>query len=90
MIAFLEANHARAARRDDAHSFMARDEWQRRFYRPIAVSGMQVGVTDAACDNLDQNLARPRARNGNLVDAQRLPETVHHAGSHRFRHNRLS
>jgi hypothetical protein len=51
---------------------------------------MEIGVTDAGRNNLDQNLTRPRRRNGNFLDAQRLPESVHHAGSHRFRHNNTS
>ena len=90
MIAFLQANYVRAARRDDPDTFMAGDKRQRRLCRPIAVGGMQVGVTDAARNDLDQNLARPRGGNRNFLDAQRLPESVHHAGSHRFRHKNTS
>jgi hypothetical protein len=68
VIAFLQADHARAARRDDPDTFMPGDKWQRRLCRPIALGGMQVGVTDAARNNLDQDLARSRRRYGNLLD----------------------
>jgi hypothetical protein len=51
---------------------------------------MQIGVADAARNNLDQDLARPRRWNGNFLDAQRLPESLHHAGSHHFRHKNTS
>ena len=90
VIAFLQADDVRAARRDDPDAFMAGDKRQRRLCRPIAVGGMQVGVTDAARNDLDQNLARPRGGNRNFLDAQRLAERVHHAGSHRFRHKNTS
>ena len=46
VIAFLQANHARAASRDDSGTFMAGDKRQRRLCRPIALGGMQVSGPD--------------------------------------------
>jgi hypothetical protein len=68
-IAFLYADHAGAARCDNAHTLMTGDKRQRRLYGPIPVRGMQIGVTDPTRHDFDQNLARARARNWNFLDA---------------------
>src|SRR6516165_2391069 len=70
-IAFLQTNYAGTARRDYSRTFMAGHKRQRRSYGPIAVNGVKVGVTHPGRNNLYQNLARPRRRNGDFLDAQR-------------------
>jgi hypothetical protein len=90
VITFFEANYARAARRDDPRPFVPRDKRRRGFHWPIAIGGMEICMTDAARDDLNQNLARPGDWDGNFLNTQRLSEGVHHAGSHRFRHSSTS
>ena len=58
-VAFLDVRDAGAHRGDVAHTLVARDEWRCGLDRPVAVGGMQVGVTHAARRDLDEDLAGP-------------------------------
>ena len=85
-VAFLEAGHAGADRRDDARAFVTRNERQLRLHRPIAVRRMEIRVADAARDDLDQHLAGPRCRDRHFLDRERLAEGADHGRFHRLRH----
>jgi hypothetical protein len=52
-ISFLYVSDTRAQRHHDTSTFMPRDKWRSRFDRPIAIGGVQVGVTYAGRDDLD-------------------------------------
>src|SRR5260370_40470349 len=69
---------------------MAGHKWKRRYGRPITVSGMEVGVTDAGRNHLDQNFAPPGRRNRHFLDAQSPAKFVHHSRSHRPCHACIS
>ena len=67
-IAFLQMSHARAQFSHKSRAFVSRDKRQSGFDRPIAISRMQVGVADAACDHLNQRLSRPWIWNWNFLN----------------------
>jgi len=71
------------ARRNDSRSFVAGDKRKRRPARPVTVSGMDVGVTDAGRDDLNEHFARAGRGNWHFLDRQRLAECVHHPRFHR-------
>jgi hypothetical protein len=77
-VAWLEIRDARAKRSYNACNLMAWNEGKRRLHRPIAFSGMQVGMADAAGHHLDQDLSRTRHRHGYVLYHQRLAELVHY------------
>src|SRR6185436_11878905 len=70
-VAFLDPADPSADLGDIADAFVARDERQAGLDRPVADRGMQVGMTDAGGDDLDQHLA---ARD--FWDGDGLPEGV--------------
>ena len=55
-IALLHPGHAGTHRRDVANAFMAGNERQGRFHRPVALGSVQVGVADAGGGDLHQDL----------------------------------
>jgi hypothetical protein len=77
-VAWLEIRDARAKRSYNACNLVAWNEGKRRLHRPIAFSGMQVGMADAAGHHLDQDLSRTRHRHGYVLYHQRLAELVHY------------
>jgi hypothetical protein len=43
-----------------ADAFVSGNKWEIRFYWPITIDGMKVGVADTACMEPDQKFVRPR------------------------------
>jgi hypothetical protein len=85
-IPLFQAVNPGAARRNESRPFVTGNKRKRRPARPIAVGGMQVGVTDAGRDDLDEHFARAGRGNRHFLDRQRLAECVHHARLHRSGH----
>ena len=81
-ITFLYRRYARSEGDDPSNAFMAGNERQRGFQRPVAVPGMDIRVTDAARLGLDQDLARSRIWNIPFLKYQRLSELLHHNRIH--------
>ena len=71
----LSVGDAGAERGDDAGALMAGNERRRRLDRPVAVGGMQIGVADAAGDDLDQDFARARRGIGTSSIDSGLPNS---------------
>src|SRR3974390_3938994 len=88
-IAFFDVLHAGADGGDVAHAFVAGDEGRLWLDRPIATDRMKIGVANACCGNLHEDLALPRCRDGRLLNDQRLTEFADYGGLHRLCH-RLS
>jgi hypothetical protein len=61
---------------------MARNEWERRLYRPVAVRGMEVCVADAAGLGFDQYLTCPRRRDVQFTKRQRLSKLLDYCCFH--------
>jgi hypothetical protein len=59
---------------------VARDQWQRRLDRPVAVRRVDVGVAEAAGVDPDEHLAVARLGPGDVLDAQRLGEVMNDGG----------
>ncbi|MCY1240223.1 hypothetical protein D9M72_530600 [compost metagenome] len=85
-VAFFHAGHAAAHGGNKAHAFVAGDEGQGGFDRPVAVGGVQVGMADARGFDLYLDLAGAGLGNRNFVDRERRAEFTHHRGFHRCRH----
>ena len=81
-VALFHRCHARAQSNDDADGLVTRDEGQGGLERPIALGGVQVGVTDAAGLGLDQDLARAGGRDIPFLDLQRFLERRDHGALH--------
>ena len=73
-----------------ARAFVPRDEWRDGLDGPVAVGGVKVGVTDPACDDSHQDLARSRCRDRNVFDLERSAKGMHDRRFHQFRHLRCS
>jgi hypothetical protein len=58
---------------DQTDRLMARNEWERRFHRPIAVHRMQIGVAYAARLGFHQNLAGPGEGMSNSTSSNGFP-----------------
>ena len=85
-VARLELGHARADRQHVAGRFIAERERQRRRIE----AGAEIGVDEVEADGAvaDQDLARPRRRQGDLLELQNLgPTGLVHADC--FRHGDL-
>jgi hypothetical protein len=67
-VALLQSGYAWTDRGNNSGNLMTWDEGQVGFNRPIAVSRVEIRVTNAARDYLDKKLARPRRRNRNVFD----------------------
>jgi len=52
---------------------------------PVSISGVKVGVANAARDDFDQQFARTRSRHWPLFDDQRFAEFTYYGGLHRLR-----
>jgi hypothetical protein len=85
-VAFLEPAYTGTERGDDAGALVSGDESRRRFHRPIAVRGVQVGVADAGGDDLHEHLAGAWRGYRDLFDRQRLAERMHDRRAHHLRH----
>ena len=57
------------------------DERRRGLHGPVAVSGVDVGVTEAGRLDPDAHLTELEAQNRHLLDGQRLAEGVHDGGA---------
>ena len=88
-IAFFQTLHAGTECGDDAGAFVTRNERQRRLHRPVAVGGVEVGVTDAARHDLDEHLAWRRIGHPDLLDGERVAERSNDGRLHGF-HDRCS
>src|SRR5690606_9863081 len=89
-VAFLDVGDALAHRDHMAYALVAGNEGGIGLYRPVAFSGVQVGVADATGLDLDQDVASGRAWNGDFFDHQRLAEFADHGGFHRLVHQSIS
>ncbi|MNR18611.1 hypothetical protein D3C85_1353470 [compost metagenome] len=69
-----------------ADAFVAGDEGQARLHRPVVFGGVQVGMTNAGCLDLHQDL--PGAGQGKLhfLDPQRFAQGVDHRCFHGLVH----
>ena len=84
--------HVRDAGADRDHvpdALVPRNERRRRLDRPVAFDGMQIGVTDAARGDLDQDVAGAGTRNRHLLDREGLAECAHDGGFHGVGHGWL-
>jgi hypothetical protein len=81
-VAFLDIRDAAARRRDETHTFVAGNEWQRRLDGPIAVGSVQVRVTHAGRLDAYQNLSRPWRGYGHFFDTKRFPKGMHDGRLH--------
>ena len=61
---------------------MAGNEGRLGFDWPVSISGVQVGMSDTACFDLDQHPAVSDLGSVDLFDAQRRPEFVNYSGLH--------
>ena len=73
---------ARTAGDHPAGRFVAGDERRLGFDRPVAVGRVKVGVTDAACRDLDEQFAGAGERDGAFFDRERLAELAHDCRLH--------
>jgi len=73
---------AGSERLDDSDALVARDQWQRRLDRPVAVRCVDVGVAEAAGLDPDEHLAVARLGPGDVLDAERLGEVMNHGSFH--------
>ena len=73
-----------AAFDDDADPFMTGDERQRRFHGPVAVRRVEIGMADAAFDDLHEHFVRPGCCARNFVDRQGVTELTNECGFHGF------
>jgi hypothetical protein len=85
-VALFESGDASSERCDVADALVTGNEGQSGFDRPIAVGRVQIGVTDAARYDLNQNLSSARRGNGDLLDRERPAEITNDRGSHRTLH----
>ena len=81
-LAHREVGDALAQGHDLADAFMAGDERRVRLDRPVALDGVQIGVADAAGDQLDQGLSGGRRRHRNPLDDQVLAELLDYSCLH--------
>ena len=73
-VADLVRDDAVAELLDDPDALMTGDERCRRFDRPVAAGGVDVGVADAGRLDPDQDLAGARCGDGKIADLERGPE----------------
>src|SRR4051794_39237554 len=85
-IAFFHMRDTIADGGDIPDAFVARNERQCRFDRPVAVGGVQVRVADARGLYIDENLSAPGLRYGDFFDAQRRAEFMYDSGFHQLSH----
>ena len=77
VVARLDGSDVGADALDDARALVS--EHGRRVARRIgARRGVEIGVADAAGDEADEHLTRPRLREIDLLDDERLPELLEH------------
>jgi hypothetical protein len=69
-VAELPVGDTLAQRGDHAHALVSRHERRGRLHRPVAVGGVDVGVTQAAGLHPHQHLARTGLGNRTLLDLQ--------------------
>jgi hypothetical protein len=74
----------RAKRNDNARSFMSGSKWRSWLDGPITISCVEVGMTNPACDDLYQDFAWLRRRNGDFSNRQRLAEFLDDSCFHHF------
>src|SRR5476649_1896298 len=88
-VPFFHGRDTRADGGDYADTLMARDERQRGLQRPVAVRGMQIGMTDATGLGLDQYLPSTGRWNVDFLQhqwfAERFDNSRLHFAFHDFR-----
>ena len=89
-IAEFEIGDIRSQRGDHAGGLVAGNERWHRLDRPIAGGGVQIGVTDAAGLDLDENLSPSRHRHRNVLDYEGLTECPDNRRLHHCRHFRCT
>lgn len=67
---------------NDADPLMPGDQRQLGLHRPVSVSRVDVGATEAARLDLDQHLSLSRLRLGHILDREWLLEAPRHGGLH--------
>src|SRR5208282_855326 len=65
---------------------MARHKGQMRFRRPVTVRSMEIGVADAAGNDLHQDFPRSRLGNRDFLDRKQLAERANDSGLHGLLH----
>ena len=85
-VTLLEVGHPGADRRDDSRAFVTGDEGQARLDGPVAIFGVNIGMTHAARHDLDQDLAGFRDGDRDVFDLERLPEVMDDGGLHGLGH----
>lgn len=88
-IAFLDPPHTVAHCGDVADAFVSGDEGQRRPHRPVALYRVKIGVADAACLDLHQNLAGTGQWHLHFFDTQWLAVGMRDGGFHGLVHGSL-
>src|SRR5277367_1081258 len=83
-VAFLQVSDPWPKRYNDPCSFMARNKWRGRLDWPVAVRGMQVGVTYSGRIDFYQGLPRPRRGDWYFSHNQRLAKFFNNRRFHRF------
>jgi len=69
------------------HPLVAGYKGQLGLDRPVAVGGMNVGMADATCHDLHQNLPFSGLRHRDLFNRKRFTELANERGFHGFTHN---
>jgi len=81
-VALFNDSYARADRGHTTDGFMTWDERQRGFYRPVAISGVEIRVADPAGFGFDQDLPWAGRRYIAFLERQRLAELLDNRGVH--------
>jgi hypothetical protein len=81
-----EVIHAGTQSRNFTHHLVTRDQRKVRQGSPVSFDRMQIGVTDPAGVNLDQDLARPGLGYRQSFDFQRRADGAEYRGLHRTGH----
>ncbi|MNM98845.1 hypothetical protein D3C81_1113860 [compost metagenome] len=81
-VAFLDVGDAGTYRDHMANAFVAGNEWRIGLDRPVALHRVQIGVAHATGFDLDQDVARCRARHHHFLDDQRFAELTYDSGLH--------
>src|ERR1700722_860483 len=85
-IAFFQVSDAGSESGDDSGAFVSGSEWKGGLDGPIAFGGVQVSVTDAGGDDLDESLAGARCWNREFANLKRLAEFFDNRGLHFLSH----
>ena len=86
-VSLLYDRHARSNGGDKPDGLMARNEWERGLYRPVAVRGMEVCVAYAAGLGFDQDLTCPGGRDVQFMKSQRLSKLLDYCRLHLKSHS---